>query len=98
MVHPFGGFLWTLFNSEHPVIARVGNVNVARPRMRNHAVWFAELSLQGWTGHASVALLADPGEGDELALGYNELADEMIACVSDENVVITICPQVFHAF
>jgi hypothetical protein len=63
------GFLRTLLESQHPMVARVGDVNVARSGMRNHAVWFAELSLQGRTGYASVAFLANPGEGDELALG-----------------------------
>ena len=65
--------------------------------MRDDAVGFAEQGLQRWAGNAFAALGSVADEGDELALGDDELADAMIARVGNEEVVIAVRPEVLHA-
>lgn len=79
------------------MIARIGDVDVAGAWMRDDAMRFAEQGLQRRAGDAFAAFGSVAGEGDELALGDDELADAMIARVGNEEVVIAVRPEVLDA-
>lgn len=65
--------------------------------MSDDAVGFTEQGLHSWAGDAFGAFGSVADEGDELALGDDELADAMIARVGDEDVVIAVCPEMLDA-
>ena len=86
----------TSLDAKHAMVARVGDVNVASARMDDYAVRFTELCLQSWAGDAVCTFSSYSGDGDELAFGDDELADEMIARVGDQQIAITIGPEVLY--
>ena len=79
------------------MVARIGDVEVPGAGMSYDAVGLSEQGLQRWTGDTFGSFGSVTDEGDELALGDDELADAMIAGVGDEDVVISIRPQVLDA-
>lgn len=77
------------------MIARVSDVDVAGARMRDYAVRLAELGLERRAGNAACPFIASAGERHHLAIAHDELADQMIARISNEDVVVAISPEVF---
>ena len=92
-----GGFSRALLYAQYTMVARISDVEVPSSRVCDDAMGLSEQGLQRWTGDAFAAFGSVTGEGDELALSDDELADAMIAGVGDEDVVIAIRPQVLDA-
>ena len=90
------GSLSHRFDSQHPVIPGISDVNIAGARMREDPVRMVELRLNGVAGHSGGAFLSGAREGEQSFFGNDEDAYETVAFVSDEDVVIVIYPEMFH--